>query len=58
LENKEEKKNGLNKIMKHQTGKWIEYNFTEEELKKVMVYRMKVKEFTGKQKEFPIKNKD
>jgi nitroimidazol reductase NimA-like FMN-containing flavoprotein (pyridoxamine 5'-phosphate oxidase superfamily) len=54
LENKEEKNNGLNKIMKHQTGKWYEYNFTEEELNNVLVYRMDVKEFTGKQKEFPV----
>jgi hypothetical protein len=44
--------------MKHQTGKLFEYNFTEEELKKVMVYRMEVKEFTRKQKEFPIKSKE
>ncbi|MDR2314594.1 MAG: pyridoxamine 5'-phosphate oxidase family protein [Spirochaetaceae bacterium] len=58
LENKQEKNNGLNKIMEHQTGKRLEYNFTEEELKRVMVYRLKVKEFTGKQKEFPIQNKE
>jgi nitroimidazol reductase NimA-like FMN-containing flavoprotein (pyridoxamine 5'-phosphate oxidase superfamily) len=50
LENKEEKNNGLNKIMKHQTGKEIEYNFTENELKNVMVYKMEINEFTGKQK--------
>jgi nitroimidazol reductase NimA-like FMN-containing flavoprotein (pyridoxamine 5'-phosphate oxidase superfamily) len=56
LENKEEKNSGLNKLMKHQTGKEIEYNFTEEELKNVMIYKMEVREFTGKQKEFPIKN--
>ena len=56
LENKEEKNDGLNKIMKHQTGKEIEYEFTEEELKSVMVYKMEVREFTGKQKEFPMKN--
>jgi nitroimidazol reductase NimA-like FMN-containing flavoprotein (pyridoxamine 5'-phosphate oxidase superfamily) len=55
LENKKEKNNGLNKIMKHQAGNEIEYNFTEEELKNVMVYKMEVKEFTGKQKEFPPK---
>jgi nitroimidazol reductase NimA-like FMN-containing flavoprotein (pyridoxamine 5'-phosphate oxidase superfamily) len=53
LETKEEKNNGLNKIMQHQTGKEIEYNFTEEELKNVMVYKMEIKEFTGKQKNIP-----
>ncbi|MDR2500810.1 MAG: pyridoxamine 5'-phosphate oxidase family protein [Treponema sp.] len=54
LETKEEKNNGLNKIMRHQTGKEAEYDFTEEALKNVMVYKMAVKEFTGKQKEFPV----
>ena len=53
LEDSKEKNNGLNKIMKHQTEKEVEYNFTEEELQNVMVYKMEVKEFTGKQKEFP-----
>ena len=50
LETNDEKANGLNNIMKHQTGKEIEYNFTEDELNNVCVYKMIVKEFTGKQK--------
>jgi nitroimidazol reductase NimA-like FMN-containing flavoprotein (pyridoxamine 5'-phosphate oxidase superfamily) len=54
LENNDEKIKGLNYIMKHQTEKEIIYNFTEEELRNVIVYKMNVKEFTGKQKEFPI----
>jgi nitroimidazol reductase NimA-like FMN-containing flavoprotein (pyridoxamine 5'-phosphate oxidase superfamily) len=52
LETAEEKSSGLNKIMKHQTGKEITYNFTDDELKNVFVYKMDVKEFTGKQKSF------
>jgi nitroimidazol reductase NimA-like FMN-containing flavoprotein (pyridoxamine 5'-phosphate oxidase superfamily) len=58
LEDREEKNNGLKKIMEHQTGELFAYNFTGEELKNVMVYKMEVKEFTGKQKEFPIKNNE
>ena len=49
LETNEEKTNGLNNLMKHQTGKDIEYNFTEDELNNVCVYKMIVEEFTGKQ---------
>jgi nitroimidazol reductase NimA-like FMN-containing flavoprotein (pyridoxamine 5'-phosphate oxidase superfamily) len=55
LENKEEKNKGLNKIMEHQTGGEIYYDFMDEELKNVLVYKMEVKEFTGKQKEFPTR---
>jgi nitroimidazol reductase NimA-like FMN-containing flavoprotein (pyridoxamine 5'-phosphate oxidase superfamily) len=58
LENKEEKNNGLNKIIKHQTGKELEYNFTDEGIKNVMVYKMEIEEFTGKQKEFPMKENE
>jgi nitroimidazol reductase NimA-like FMN-containing flavoprotein (pyridoxamine 5'-phosphate oxidase superfamily) len=47
----EEKINGLNILMKHQTEKETKYNFPEEVLEKVIVYKMEVKEFTGKQKE-------
>jgi len=50
LETNEEKTKGLNELMKHQTGKEIEYAFTEEELNSVCVYKMEVEEFTGKQK--------
>ncbi|MDR2425300.1 MAG: pyridoxamine 5'-phosphate oxidase family protein [Prevotellaceae bacterium] len=55
METAEDKINGLNKIMKHQTGKYPEYRFTEADLKNVMVYKMEVEEFTGKQKEFTEK---
>jgi nitroimidazol reductase NimA-like FMN-containing flavoprotein (pyridoxamine 5'-phosphate oxidase superfamily) len=44
-----EKINGLNKIMKHQTGKDAAYNFEENMLKKTAVYKIVVEEFTGKQ---------
>lgn len=44
----EEKNIGLNEIMKHQTGTDKEWSFTEEELKSVTVYKMEVREFTGK----------
>jgi nitroimidazol reductase NimA-like FMN-containing flavoprotein (pyridoxamine 5'-phosphate oxidase superfamily) len=55
LENKDEKTKGLNNIMKHQTEREMSYDFTDEELKNVLVYKMEVMEFTGKQKEFPAK---
>jgi hypothetical protein len=55
LNNLNEKSDGLNKIMRHQTGKEEVYIFQNEELKNVTIYKMVVKEFTGKQKEFPIK---
>jgi nitroimidazol reductase NimA-like FMN-containing flavoprotein (pyridoxamine 5'-phosphate oxidase superfamily) len=47
----EEKINGLNILMKHQTEKETEYHFTKEALEKVIVYKMEIEEFTGKQKE-------
>jgi nitroimidazol reductase NimA-like FMN-containing flavoprotein (pyridoxamine 5'-phosphate oxidase superfamily) len=50
LENAAEKSDALNKIMKHQTGKEIEYKFTEDELQNVTVYKMEIKEFSGKQR--------
>jgi len=50
LETNDEKTKGLNHLMKHQTGKEIEYNFTENELNNVCVYKMVVEAFTGKQK--------
>jgi len=55
LENIEQKIDGLNKIMKHQTEKETVYNFTHNQLTNVCVYKMIVEEFTGKQKEFPQK---
>jgi nitroimidazol reductase NimA-like FMN-containing flavoprotein (pyridoxamine 5'-phosphate oxidase superfamily) len=53
LENIEEKINGLNMIMKHQIEKEAKYNFTEEQIKNVCVYKMVVDNFTGKQKIYP-----
>ncbi|MCL2067490.1 MAG: pyridoxamine 5'-phosphate oxidase family protein [Treponema sp.] len=50
LETDKEKIEGLNKLMEHQTGKNVNYTFTEDELKKVLVYKMEVNEFTGKER--------
>jgi nitroimidazol reductase NimA-like FMN-containing flavoprotein (pyridoxamine 5'-phosphate oxidase superfamily) len=50
LENIDEKINGLNYIMKQQTGKDAKHDFDESELNRVTVLRMSVDEFTGKQK--------
>jgi len=55
LENEAEKSDGLNLIMKHQTGKDTVYNFTPDAVKNVCVYKMVVETFTGKQKELPVK---
>jgi hypothetical protein len=41
--------NRFNKIIKHQTEMETVYSFTEDELKNVCVYKMVVKEFTGKE---------
>jgi len=47
---KDEKINGLNFLMKQQTGKDIKYDFNEKELNNVIVLKMLVDDFTGKQK--------
>jgi len=49
LENVDEKANGLNMILKHQTEMETAYSFMEEELRNVCVYKMIVEEFTGKE---------
>jgi len=49
LETKDAKTKGLNSLMKHQTEKNINYDFTDDELNNVCVYKMIVEEFTGKQ---------
>jgi nitroimidazol reductase NimA-like FMN-containing flavoprotein (pyridoxamine 5'-phosphate oxidase superfamily) len=54
LETNEEKTAALNHLMKHQTGKNTEYSFEENQLKNVLVFKMDVQEFTGKEK--TIKN--
>jgi nitroimidazol reductase NimA-like FMN-containing flavoprotein (pyridoxamine 5'-phosphate oxidase superfamily) len=43
----------LNRIMSHQTGDATVHRFPEEALTNIAVYRLTVKEFTGKGKEFP-----
>ena len=50
LENINEKIKGLSILMKHQTGNDTKYNFNENELNKIIVYKLLVNEFTGKQK--------
>ncbi|MDR1095812.1 MAG: pyridoxamine 5'-phosphate oxidase family protein [Spirochaetaceae bacterium] len=50
LSSMEEKTAGLNKIMSHQTGKETVWNFPEEALRNMAVYKMAVEEFTGKQR--------
>ena len=44
------KTNGLNELMKHQTGKDQVYSFDEKTLEHVTVYKMVVEEFTGKER--------
>jgi nitroimidazol reductase NimA-like FMN-containing flavoprotein (pyridoxamine 5'-phosphate oxidase superfamily) len=50
LNSKEEKIDGLNYLMKHQSGRDIKHEFNEQELNNVCVFKMVVEEFTGKQK--------
>ena len=50
MEKNDEKIFGLNLLMKQQTGRNIEYDFSENELNNVCVYKMVINEFTGKQK--------
>jgi nitroimidazol reductase NimA-like FMN-containing flavoprotein (pyridoxamine 5'-phosphate oxidase superfamily) len=50
LDTKEEKINGLNYLMKQQTGKDIKFDFNENDLKNITVFKILVEEFTGKQK--------
>jgi len=50
LETKDEIIKGLNYLMKHQTGKDIKYDYSENNLKNVIVLKLLVEEFTGKQK--------
>jgi len=50
LETNEEKIEGLNKIMQHQTGEKNNYTFNENEVKNVLVFKMVVEDFTGKER--------
>ena len=52
LERLDEKKHGLQVIMKHQTEKDTVYDFSDEQVQKVCVYKMIVDEYTGKQRVF------
>jgi nitroimidazol reductase NimA-like FMN-containing flavoprotein (pyridoxamine 5'-phosphate oxidase superfamily) len=49
-----EKNDGLNKIMNHQTGKSGRYHFDEKMVERVIVYKMTAEEFTGKRRELPV----
>ena len=53
LEETKEKIEGLNRIMEQQTGKKEIYEYSQEALNNVVVYKMAVEDFTGKQKDFP-----
>ncbi|MDR2592374.1 MAG: pyridoxamine 5'-phosphate oxidase family protein [Chitinispirillales bacterium] len=46
----DEKIAGLNYLMKQQTGNDVKYDFNEDELSRVLVFKMSVDEFKGKQK--------
>jgi len=50
IEDANEKIEALNRIMIHQLEKDINHDFSEEELEKVVIYKLVVEEFTGKQK--------
>ena len=50
LNSVDEKIVGLNYLMKQQTGNDIKYDFSEDELSRVLVFKMSVDAFTGKQK--------
>jgi nitroimidazol reductase NimA-like FMN-containing flavoprotein (pyridoxamine 5'-phosphate oxidase superfamily) len=43
-----EKEDGLNRLMKHQTGKDVTHHFDENVMERVIIYKMVVEEFTGK----------
>ncbi|MDR1130059.1 MAG: pyridoxamine 5'-phosphate oxidase family protein [Prevotellaceae bacterium] len=43
-----EKEDGLNRLMKHQTGKNGTYHFDESMMERIVVYKLVVEEFTGK----------
>ena len=50
LDTKDEKIISLNYLMKQQTGKDIKHDFNEKELNNVVIFKISVDEFTGKQK--------
>jgi len=50
LDSVDEKIAGLNYLMKQQTGNDVKYDFSEDGLNRVIVFKLSVDEFTGKQK--------
>jgi len=54
LENIDEKIDGLNKIMEHQTGEDEIFTYSAEKVKNIIIYKLAVEEFTGKRKQFPL----
>ena len=54
LEAENEKSEGLNRIMQHQTDKESDYNFTGKMMGNLVVYKMIIEEFSGKQKVIPL----
>ena len=50
LETSEEKIEGLNLLMQHQTGVKNNYTFNEEDLKNLLVFKIEVDDFTGKER--------
>ena len=50
LDTIDEKITGLNYLMKQQTGKDIKFDFEENKLRNVVVFKMLVDEFSGKEK--------
>jgi nitroimidazol reductase NimA-like FMN-containing flavoprotein (pyridoxamine 5'-phosphate oxidase superfamily) len=55
LEKDDEKVYGLNALMKHQTGEDKEFTFSDEQLRAVNVFRIRVSSFTGKRRMRPEK---
>ncbi|MDR1416886.1 MAG: pyridoxamine 5'-phosphate oxidase family protein [Prevotellaceae bacterium] len=49
-----EKRDGLDKLVRHQTGKNEVHSFDEKMVEQVIVYKMIVEEFTGKGRELPV----
>jgi nitroimidazol reductase NimA-like FMN-containing flavoprotein (pyridoxamine 5'-phosphate oxidase superfamily) len=51
LEDPLEKRRGLQELMKHQTGEERDYQFSDQAVERVMVFKLEAASFTGKQKE-------
>jgi nitroimidazol reductase NimA-like FMN-containing flavoprotein (pyridoxamine 5'-phosphate oxidase superfamily) len=55
LENDAEKSHGLKSLMRHQTGKDIQWQFDKQHLDTVCVYKLTTDSFTGKRRELPTR---